>query len=250
MDIPPDLLTVFPPSDQLLVDVTRRFIDDDMLEEIARADYGMDADLHLAALQPIRDIGTVPATMGWHPAEVLELIRWSEPENPAHKPGSTGLRGHQMRAFACAVLLRADADRHIGVEATLAHCLSSAKALGLGINEAAGSFLTWRITTMSSTERWLFALGLLIVAMRFRNGQISDHILGDVADWFLAEEGDWRGKFRLRYNPSDPPPAPVGLTYGRWKPLIAELLSGTASVQSEAVRNHLEMIGRVLLKES
>jgi hypothetical protein len=86
--------------------------------------------------------------------------------------------------------------------------------------------------------------------MRFRNGQITDHILGDVADWFLAEEGDWRGKFRLRYNPSDPPPAPVGLTYGRWKPLIAELLSGTASVQSDVVRNNLEMIGRVLLKES
>jgi hypothetical protein len=252
MDIPTDLLAIFPPSGQMLLDVTRRQVDDDMLQEIAGADYGIDADLHLAALRAIRDTGAMPASMAWHPMEVLELIRWSEPENPARKPGSTGLRGHQMRAFVCAVLLRADADGRddIGAEGTLAHCLSSAKAIGQGTSDAAGSFLTWRIPTMASTDRWLSALGLLIVATRSRNGQITDRILGDVAEWFLAEEGDWRGKLRLRYNPSDPPPAPAGLTYGRWKPLIAELLSETASIGTEAVRASLETIARVLLKES
>jgi hypothetical protein len=252
MGIPAELLTVFPPSGQLLLDVTRREIDDEMLDDIARADYGMDADLHLAALQPIRDDGVIPRAMEWHPREVLELIRWSEPENAELQPGAAGRRGHLMRTFACAVLLRADADREVdtAVEATLAHCLSGTKVLGQGISEAAGSFLTWRIPTMASGERWLFSLGLLILAMRFRNDQITDRILGDAAEWFLAEEGDWKGKFKLRYDPSDPPPAPVGLTYGCWRPLLAELLSGTATVHTEAVRDNLELIGRVLLKES
>jgi hypothetical protein len=252
MDIPAELLTVFPPSGQMLLDMTRRQVDDDVLDEIARADYGMDADLHLAALQPIRDDGVIPRPMEWHPREVLELIRWSEPERAELQPGAAGRRGHLMRTFACAVLLRADSDGEVdtAVEATLAHCLSGAKVLGQGISEAAGSFLTWRIPTMASTERWLFALGLMIVAMRFRNGPVTDHILGDTAEWFLGEEGDWRGKFRLHYNPADPPPAPVGLTYGRWKPLLAELLSGTATVHTEAVRDNLELIARVLLKES
>ncbi len=155
-----------------------------------------------------------------------------------------------MRVFACAVLLRADAEgsQDIGVEATLAHCPSSAKALGEEMSEAAASFLTWRIPTMASTERWLFSLGLLIVAMRFLGNAVNEHTLGEVVAWFLDEEGDWHREFRLRYSPSDPPPAAVGLTYGRWKPLIAELLGGTTRVQTEAVRADLETIGELLIK--
>src|SRR5260221_13417688 len=103
MNIPHALVTAFPPSNRLLLDVSRQQIDDGMLAEIAAADYGIDADRHLASLRPIRDTGVVPQFIGWHPAEVLELIRWSDPENPEHKPGSTGRRGHQMRAFSCAV---------------------------------------------------------------------------------------------------------------------------------------------------
>src|SRR5436305_280319 len=106
MILPPALLAVFPPSADRLLDVARQQVDDGMLREIAAADYGRDVDIHLAALRPIRDQGIVPAPLGWHPGEVLELIRWSDPEDPAHKPGATGRRGHQMRAFACAALLR------------------------------------------------------------------------------------------------------------------------------------------------
>ena len=39
MQIPPALLTAFPPSRQLLLDVVRRQIDEGMLREIAEADY-------------------------------------------------------------------------------------------------------------------------------------------------------------------------------------------------------------------
>jgi hypothetical protein len=68
-----------------------------MLEEISRADYGMDAQAHLAALLPIRDEVRVSAPMPWEPREVLELVRWSQPGDPAWEPGSLGERGHIMR---------------------------------------------------------------------------------------------------------------------------------------------------------
>ena len=120
MDPPPALLTAFPASADLLLDIVRRQVDDGMLAEIAAADYGMDMNAHLTELRTIRDQGIVPTPLPWHPGEVLELIRWSNPENPAHKPGSTGRRGHQMRAFACAAILRAgmgdggDSESHVG----------------------------------------------------------------------------------------------------------------------------------------
>src|SRR5262245_40470300 len=110
MDIPAPIIAAFPPAADLLLDHARRQIDEAMLMEIARADYEQDVDAHLTALRAIRDLGITPAPMEWHPGEVLELIRNSEPEVPAWKPGGTGRRGHQMRAFACAALLRAVAE--------------------------------------------------------------------------------------------------------------------------------------------
>src|SRR5262245_2436176 len=106
-----------------------------MLREIASADYGMDADAHLDALLRIRDRGEAPAPMNWEPKEVLELIRWSEPEDPNWRPGGTGIRGHVMRAFVCAALLRAAPEpaNHgyfDGENQTIAQLLASALVLG------------------------------------------------------------------------------------------------------------------------
>src|SRR5258708_20197319 len=128
----------------------------------ARRDRGSRPS-HLAKLRPIRDHGIVPASLGWHPGEVLALIRWSNPEDPSHKPGSTGRRGHQMRAFACAALLRDDLEN----EATLAQCLTSSKVLGPEMSEAVACFLTWGIPLMATSDRWLFSFVLLVAAPRF-----------------------------------------------------------------------------------
>ncbi len=176
--------TAFPASADLLLDVSRRQVDDGMLAEIAAADYGMDGDVHLAELRLIHDQGVIPAPLRWHPGEVLELIRWSNPEDPAHKPGCTGRRGHQMRAFACAALLRAAmGDGREVAEATLAQCLVKRKALGQEMSEAAARFLTWAIPRDAGCEQqWLLAFGLLVVAVRLRSGRIADRVLGDAAD--------------------------------------------------------------------
>jgi hypothetical protein len=54
----------------------------DDLGEIVPADYGQDVEEHLVALRRICATREVPSPMPWRPGEVLELIRWSEPEDP------------------------------------------------------------------------------------------------------------------------------------------------------------------------
>ncbi|KLU02318.1 hypothetical protein RISK_005384 [Rhodopirellula islandica] len=88
-----------PSSDDLLRIVFSN-VDESMLREIAAADYGEVFDEHLEQLAVIKS-GKILAPMQWEPKEVLELIRWSEPEDPSWSPGSTGDRGHWMRLFAC-----------------------------------------------------------------------------------------------------------------------------------------------------
>ncbi|HKI33433.1 MAG TPA: hypothetical protein VKA46_16380 [Gemmataceae bacterium] len=227
-----------------------------MLAEIAEADYGHDADAHLAGLRPIRDQGIVPAPTHWHPAEVLELIRWSNPEDANWKPGSTGVRGHRMRAFACAALLRAAAEstneEHVrDDDATLAKCLASAKVLGEEMSEAAARFLTWRIPRMArEVELLLYGVGLLVVATRLRVGRIEDRVLGDTAEWLLAEEASFRQAVPSEllgpeeaclFGPS------FGLLQGFWHPLAAELIREAAAIGSGDVRDLLEFVAALVL---
>src|SRR5829696_9009521 len=113
MGMPAALLAAFPPSADLLLDRARRKTDDAMLTEIARADYGLEADEMMAELRPIRDAGVIPDPLPGMLSEVLTLTCYSNPDAPnapPFEPGPTGRRGHQTRLFACAVLLRAEAD--------------------------------------------------------------------------------------------------------------------------------------------
>jgi hypothetical protein len=103
-----ELLNKFEPDGDVLLRAISAHVTDEMLECISMADYGCDGDAHLAALRQLRDTITLSENPGWVPMEVLELIRWSEPENPEWKPGRTGEFGHWMRAFSCAAILRAE----------------------------------------------------------------------------------------------------------------------------------------------
>jgi hypothetical protein len=105
VQMPPKIRERFPSDQRAAVEYLRGLIDEDMLREIAEADYALDASKHLEALLPIWKGDALTALDSWFSMEVLELIRWSEPEDPYWEPGSKGLRGHKMRAFSCAVLL-------------------------------------------------------------------------------------------------------------------------------------------------
>jgi hypothetical protein len=253
MDIPAALLAAFPPSADLLLDRARRRTDNAMLMDIACADYGLQAEEMMAELRPIRDRGVVPTPLPWMLCEVLSLTHFSnpdQPDTPPFEPGPTGLSGHQARLFACAVLLRADADLpreegYLPTDSALAQCLVSANLLGKEMSEAAACYLTWRISREESGfESLLFALGLLILAIRLRSGRLRESSLGAIAEWVLALESLDRRAFPP--NHAGPRPLPFSVQSGFWQPLLAELKKGAESIRDDDIRTDLQLCGLLL----
>ncbi len=155
--------------------------------------------------------------------EVLGLTRWSDPDapnDPRFEPRSTGRRGHQVRLFVRATLLRAVAEPvnenvDQSDECSLAQGLVSARILGEPMSEAVARFLTWRIPQMDLCgNRPLFALGLLILAARLRSARIADQTLGILAEWVVAEESHYRQESSS--DPRDPEPLAFGISSGSW----------------------------------
>jgi hypothetical protein len=81
-------------SGSALFDWLRTRMTPELLTRIAHADYGMDADKHLAALRDLCATGLVPNELAWEPHEVLALCRWSSGERV----------NHLERAFCCVLL--------------------------------------------------------------------------------------------------------------------------------------------------
>ncbi|WP_345682466.1 hypothetical protein [Novipirellula caenicola] len=166
------LLDQHEPSSTELLRIASSHVDDAMRREIAAADYGQDFDEHLEQLTAIRS-GKILAPMRWEPKEVLELIRWSEPEDPTWSPGSTGDRGHWMRLFACGTLLRAAAEPanegyFTGEDSTTVQLIDSAIKLGEKTSIAVLKFLCWCMQTRSlgDWDRPYFAVGIMVLLVR------------------------------------------------------------------------------------
>jgi hypothetical protein len=253
MDIPAELMAAFPPSADLLLDSLRRAIDDAMLTEIARADYGHMADEMLAELRPIRDSGIIPAPMQGQLAEVLALTRWCNPEvpdPPPFEPGPTGRRGHQTRLFACAVLMRGalnpeNEDCDGSEDSTLAQSLTSAKVLGAEMSEAVARFLTWRLPRMKyCSDPPLFALGLLILATRLGPERFPEPALAKVAEWVVAEESLHRQA--IPAGNTEPIRLAFSIQSGFWQPLATELSEKAEAVREEGVRHSIQLCNLLL----
>lgn len=176
----------FPPDQRSAVDYLRGLIDEGMLREIAEADYAQDLAEHLAALKPIWEGGELTELDHWFPMEVLELIRWSEPEDSGWKPGSTDLRGHKMRAFSCAVLLATpnfEPDKE-----TLIQMVDSVSLLDREAQEAAARFFVWQLDALGREEnRPFFALALASITQSLEDS-LSSSREQDLADWVEGEE--------------------------------------------------------------
>ncbi|WP_435007618.1 hypothetical protein P12x_004884 [Tundrisphaera lichenicola] len=252
MEIPDELISAFPPSEDLLLECVRRRTDDAMLRDIAEADYGQMADEMMTELRPIRDRGVIPAPPSWMLSEVLTLTHYCNPESPnppPFEPGPTGHRGHQTRLFACAVLLRIEADLpyeyHRSTDSALAQCLASAKVLGEQMGEATASYFTWRLSRESSgPESLLFALGLLILATRLRSGRFSEPTLGEMAGWVLALESLEQGQFAP--ETLEPRPLPFSIQAGFWRPLAEEFRNEIECLREIDIRTDLELCGLIL----
>lgn len=168
-------------------------IDDTMLWDIAGADYGRQASEHHAVLRRMRDTGFVPRP-DWVPQEVLELIRWSEPDQPDWLPGDRGARGHWMRAFCCAALLRMageTGDRtHTSFNETVVGLTTSLVALDAAFWREAGTFFAWFIDRMAGfsyrSEEPFVAVALLWCALH--DDKIPDAAIGSLCSWIADRE--------------------------------------------------------------
>lgn len=216
----------FPPDQRAAVDFLRRLIDEDMLKEIAEADYDRDTKEHLSALMPIWKGDDLTEMDSWFPREVLELIRWSEPEVDEWKPGMAGPRGHIIRAFSCAVLLATpnfEPDKE-----TLIQMIDSVFLLGSDAQEATARFLDWRLGLLEHEEdRPFFALGLTAIILSLEEG-LSAKEEQDLAEWVASEESSERSYlagFHESYRSSR---WLFGLSFsdmrnGRWEELIRKV---------------------------
>lgn len=150
------------PADRPLLDLIFDRVDDSMLLEIARCDYGDDVEIHLAALHQIR-ANNIPRPLRWHPGEVLCLTRWDEWDSLNATDIAISTHKHWMRLFACTVLIWVSLEleddeynvedwNHLeGENSTIIQFLDSALYLGDDVSIAALKFLGWRM--QSQIER-------------------------------------------------------------------------------------------------
>jgi hypothetical protein len=165
-------------------------IDDDMLREIAAADYGSDIEQHLGPLSKWRDHRVIPE-LKWHPREVLELIRWSQPESQNWKPGSSGRRGHLLRAFACATLLRSyakpeNSDHWLSLNETVIQLFESIQALGEDYRPAGTQFLAWCFKSLvlaQDAEQEAAFFGVALLGLAANDKSYADGAIIGLCHW-------------------------------------------------------------------
>lgn len=249
------LFRSFEPDCDRLLRAVSTHITDHMLQEIAHADHGLDAEKYFAALLPVRDEGRFVGPIHMFPCEVLELIRNSHPEDPDWKPGSSGVRGHWLRAFSSAALLRAKlppynygGDAASG-EYSLIQLVLSLDALPIDFAAEALQFISWQLVHTDperNDEGMLYgAVALLWLAFRLPQPP-ADVALVELCEWIVLREAqlaealpggfDW---WLLGIHGSSPPPSP-------WSELGARLRDLDLSGHSVPIQDWTHLIGAQL----
>jgi len=198
-DLDVSVLDAFAPNAYGLVRRISRRISDRLLDNIAVADYGHDADAHYAAIRKVRDGGPIDAPLLWVPKEALELRRWTEPDavNRSGREGElAGLEGHWVRAFSCAVLMKAYGDPETGPlvdgeSATCVQLIESCAALDEDVSREAMGALAWLLPRAKRDwgERNYVGIALLYVALKSKI-DVAPEMLEALARWLIAEEGE------------------------------------------------------------
>jgi hypothetical protein len=173
------LLVDLRPAETVLRDWVAPLLDASMIDELAAADYGADLEENRRGIHSLLTADRLPDRLAWHPSEVLELMRWSMPDDPAWKPGSAGRRGHLLRLFSCLVLVGV----HTGQDPadSLAPLVDSAAELGPTAVGPTLRYLAW--CRLHEPGDWreqpevrpllTFALLLLLASIPPANGSIA-----------------------------------------------------------------------------
>ncbi|HMG87058.1 MAG TPA: hypothetical protein VK574_15100 [Terracidiphilus sp.] len=138
--------------------------------------------------------------------EVLELIRWSQPEDPEWKPGEMGEFGHWMRAFSCAAILRVEQEpwnykyNDGSTDSTTIQLMFSLEALPVDVSREAVRHLAWLILKSDPEGREKlkdesvreYGVALFWFALHLRP-QTEDQDLISLAEWTVkrADELRW-----------------------------------------------------------
>lgn len=245
--------TSFQPVPDGLLRRTSQYVDDELLNEIAAADYGREVNEHLIRLRQIRDGGPTLLQMRWYPREVLELIRWSEPELPDWTPGLSGTRGHWLRAFSCSALLRAageseNADLRVGWNQTLIQLIDSLRAIGPELYRPAAAFLAWLIPKAQSEgdteELGFFMIGLLWLALHMRAADevvigLSESAIAAAERQIQINSGRWSDRWLLGTTTYD-------LRHASWEKLGLSLTEMNLDSHSPLARDWIKLIGHEL----
>ncbi len=237
------LTSLEPNMESLLSDISKH-ITDDMLTEIASADYGRDQEQHLAPLRHLRDEGTFIEPMYWYPCEVLELVRHS-PE------GSIDIQGHWIRAFACAALLRAKEEpwNYGGDGGTTSYnvilLIKSIQVLPIDFTLQALRMLAYimsRSDLEGRDEQAIYCgVGLLWLALRLEMPPPDENLV-ELSAWIVRREAEihktrgWAFDRWLLGIGHDPPPSP-------WESLGEDLSQLDLSHHQRELQDWVQLIG-------
>jgi hypothetical protein len=251
------LLAPLHPNESALTPLFQANIDEGMLREIAAADYGWKADECYALLLPVLKTGLV-ASGDSGLQEVLELIRWPEPDDPAWSPGGQGPRGHWMRLFACAALVRFALKykaSHGSECGTVAQLISSAIELGRPVARAAGGLLAWRFLAYpghDDEDPAFLAFAILLLAAHLERGEDCGQWLKELATWVEDEEARARnGLSRLHSYLPHLDEWLLGLTPFRqreavWRSLAHRILARPESPHPRDAGEALQLLGELV----
>jgi hypothetical protein len=236
-----------PDQDSLLSELSEH-ITDDMLAEIAVADYGRDQEQHLVPLRLLRDKRLFVVPMHRYPCEVLELVRNSEPDG---RRGSSRVHEHWLRAFACAALFRSKEEpwNYAGDAAspsfTLIQLLNSLEALPTDFTQNTVSLLAWKMLhsdlDREDEQTIYYGIGLLWLALHLSTSP-SDQELIKLAEWIVCREEEIHRNRRWAFNrwllgiANDPPPSP-------WERLGLRLANASLSGYTDQLRDWVRLIG-------
>lgn len=245
-----ELLKRFEPEPEGLLRDISKHIDDEMLEQIASADYGLDVERHFAALQQIRDTGMFPTEMYWFPAEVLELYRNSWIENMEMELGRYEFESW-ARAFCCASLLRATREPWnygdgMATDATTIRLILSLRALPVDFTPQAVRFFAWLLANSkpegSDDQVCAYGIALLWFAL-LRTPSYDDETLISLVNWIVRRAKELysellfdAGQLPLRMGVGNPPPSP-------WESLGAGLFDLDLGARAPELKELVQLIG-------
>lgn len=186
--------SVLKPRQGALLELLASEMSSRLLQQISEADYGCRVRENLEQLRCICKTLIVPEPLQWVPREVLELIRWSRPEQEDWKPGLPGRDGHLIRAFCCTVLVIGGGNKttreYVDDEnSTLAPLVESLLVLGPEYQVAGLSELAWRLENppQAWSDEPFFWLAALLLAAGLRD-TVRPDLLPDLSRRVLESE--------------------------------------------------------------